>query len=265
MNFIAPRTCRVVSASQSAAPSEDKSVPLAGFAQSNAYVLIGEPGSGKSTALRTESEARDGVYLQVSDFLTLDRPAWRGTTLFLDGLDEVRAGEVNGRLPLERVLAKLDLLGCPRFRLSCRWADWLGAYDREPPWPSFGTAIWPCCSSIRSPKMDIKRILAENHEIADPAGIHRRRPASAGSPACSPIRRTSTWSPRRCPGGKWPVSRRETFEDACRMLVIGTKLRALRRKPHGRKDGIALWTKLADFARCRFSQVSRALHTARLL
>lgn len=217
MDFIAPRTCRVVSEGQATTPSEGKSVPLAGFAQSNAYVLIGEPGSGKSTALRTESEARGGVYLQVGDFLTLDRPAWRGATLFLDGLDEVRAGAVNGRLPLERVLAKLDLLGCPPFRLSCRWADWLGAYDRgRLGRVSNGELVVLQLDPLSEP--DIERILAENHEIADPEGFiaGARQRGVAGllaNPQNLDLLATAV------SGGNWPESLLETFDSACRMLV----------------------------------------------
>ena len=217
MNFIAPRTCRVVSERQSAAPTEDTSVPLAGFAQSNAYVLIGEPGSGKSTALRTENEARGGVYLQVSDFLTFDRPAWRGTTLYLDGLDEVRAGEVNGRLPLERVLTKLDRLGCPPFRLSCRWADWYGAYDRG----RLGRVSSEELIVLRLDPLsepDVKRILAENHGITDPEGFiagasHRGVAGLLANPQNLDLLATAVSA------GNWPKSLPETFEAACRMLI----------------------------------------------
>lgn len=131
MNFTAHRTCSVVVGHRSREPPRAAPVPLAEFAQENAYVLIGEPGSGKTTALKPEQQAHGGVVVSVQDFLTFDEPEWLGTTLYLDGLDEVRAGGVDGRQPLERVLKKLAQLGCPRFRLSCRWADRLGAYDRD--------------------------------------------------------------------------------------------------------------------------------------
>ena len=217
MNFIAPRTCQVVSESQATTPSEDKSISLAEFVQSNAYVLIGEPGSGKSTALRTESEARGGVYVQVSDFLTFDRPAWRGTTLYLDGLDEVRAGDVNGRLPLERVLTKLGRLGCPPFRLSCRWADWLGAYDRG----RLGRVSSEELIVLRLDPLsepDVKRILAENHGITDPEGFiaGARQRGVAGllaNPQNLDLLATAVSA------GNWPKSLPETFEAACRMLI----------------------------------------------
>ena len=45
--------------------------------------------------------ARRGTYVTARDFLTFDcRPEWRDTTLFIDGLDETRAGTADGRTPL---------------------------------------------------------------------------------------------------------------------------------------------------------------------
>ena len=43
----------------------------------------------------------------------------------------MRAGAEDGRTPLDSICAKLDRIGRPRFRLSCREADWFGANDRE--------------------------------------------------------------------------------------------------------------------------------------
>ena len=45
----------------------------------------------------------------------------------------MRAGEVDGRKPFDGILEKLDELGNPRFRLSCRNANWFGEKDRVNP------------------------------------------------------------------------------------------------------------------------------------
>ena len=217
MSFIAHRTCSVVVGHQSEEPPRTPSVPLAKFAQSNAYVLIGEPGSGKTTALETEQQAHGGVVVTVQDFLTFDNPEWRGTTLYLDGLDEVRAGEVDGRPPLERVLKKLDQLDRPPFRLSCRWADWLGAYDRgRLDRVSSGTLTVLQLDPLS--EEDVKRILAENHGIADPEGfIVQARKCGIASLLTNP--QNVDLLAGAVSGGHWPESRLETFEFACRMLV----------------------------------------------
>ena len=67
------------------------------------------------------------------DFLSFDpenHPEWRDKILFIDGLDEVRAGERDRRTPFDEIRGRLDMLGKPSFRLSCRSTDWLGENDK---------------------------------------------------------------------------------------------------------------------------------------
>ena len=68
---------------------------LEGFRSDTAWILLGEPGVGKTTAFQIEAEAPGGQYLHIEKFIHLDiEPEWREKTLFLDGLDEVRAGSI---------------------------------------------------------------------------------------------------------------------------------------------------------------------------
>ena len=99
----------------------------------DAYVLLAGPGAGKTTTFNEEAKlAEDGFYVTARNFLTLQiKPEWGGKTLFIDGLDEMRAGTVESRTSFDKIRSRLDELGKPRFRLSCRNADWLGAYDRD--------------------------------------------------------------------------------------------------------------------------------------
>ena len=218
MSFTAHRTCTIVRDNRSPSASGAASVPLSKFVNARAYVLIGEPGAGKTTALQAEQKAHRGEYVSVQDFLTYDnKPEWRGTTLYLDGLDEVRAGEVNGRPPLNRMLAKLDRLQCPSFRLACRWADWLGAYDRSRLDGVSGGELTVLRLDPLS-KQDIKRILAENHGISNPEGfISGARRRGVGGLLANP--QNLDLLAKAVSGGNWPGSRRETFETACGMLV----------------------------------------------
>ena len=218
MNFTAHRTCTVVHGSQLPSPSGAASVPLSEFVEAEAYVLIGEPGAGKTTAFKAEQETHGGVYVSVHDFVTYDdKPEWRGTTLYLDGLDEVRAGEVDGRPPLDRILAKLDRLECPPFRLSCRWADWLGAYDRG----RLDGVSRGALTVLRLDPLsneDINRILAENHGIADPEGfVAEARKRGVGGLLTNP--QNLDLLAKAVSGGNWPGSRLQTFEIASGMLV----------------------------------------------
>ena len=113
----------------------EDSRPLTAFRTVPAYVLLGDPGSGKSTSFDSERTALgdEACLVTARDFLAFDpdvHPEWRARTLFIDGLDEVRAGSADARTPLDELRRRLDSLGRPRFRLSCREADWLGPNDR---------------------------------------------------------------------------------------------------------------------------------------
>ena len=126
--FIVPRTCKEKVDKQN--EQNDVSHPIEYFRERSAYVLLGEPGAGKSSLFKAEADnTPDGLCISARDFIDLDREEWRDKTLFIDGLDETRAGNVNDRTPLGAIRGKLDKLGCKRFRISCRAADWLGSLD----------------------------------------------------------------------------------------------------------------------------------------
>ena len=192
--------------------------PLSGYADVAAYVLIAEPGAGKTTAFKTEAAKQRALCVTVRDFRTFDRPEWRGRTLFLDGLDESRAGTADGRAPLDDIRKKLDRLGRPPFRLSCRWADWLAAHDKEALKDVSPDGTVTVIRLDPLSEENIKAILANNHGVEDTdrfikaareRGVDRllRNPQNLDMLA------------KAVSGGKWPDSRKETFEQACRLLV----------------------------------------------
>lgn len=122
-----PRTC-----TEKVDERNAESHPIAYFSERVAYVLLGEPGAGKSSLFEAEAEnTNDGLCISARDFIALDREEWRDKTLFIDGLDEARAGNDNSRTPLDAIRGKLNKLGCKRFRISCRAADWLGSLDTK--------------------------------------------------------------------------------------------------------------------------------------
>ena len=125
--LIVPRTCTEV-----AEDSGGTACPLESFRESAAYVLLGAPGAGKTKAFEREAALQGGYYARARDFATFDdRPEWHGTTLFIDGLDESRAGSLDQRTPLDHIRSKLYDLGSPSFRLSCREVDWFGTADQS--------------------------------------------------------------------------------------------------------------------------------------
>ena len=104
MTVIVPRTVTVVGSER------NRSAPLEESRSKRAYVLSGDPGAGKTKAFETEAEADSGRSRLVTARRFIERsldnhPEWRGKTLFVDGLDEVRAGRPDARTPLDRIPA----------------------------------------------------------------------------------------------------------------------------------------------------------------
>ncbi len=99
-----------------------KMLAIDSFRQHHAWVLLGEPGAGKTTALRKEALAVGGEYISIAAFITADIDQWRDKTLFLDGLDEIQIDI----FLIEKIKAQLMRLASPPFRLACRAANWYG-------------------------------------------------------------------------------------------------------------------------------------------
>ena len=218
-NFVA-RTCTEVVEGDSRAGSEIRSRPLEEFRATDAYVLLGAPGAGKTEAFQHEAESQAGCYVTARDFRTFDnRPEWHGTTLYIDGLDETRVGSADGRTPFDDIRAKLDRLGRPRFRLSCREADWFGANDSD----RLKTVSRDCrVTVLRLDPLsadDIREILRAKFGMADPDGfIASARDRGIDALLANPqsLRMLALAVER---GEGWPLTRMQTFDMACRTLA----------------------------------------------
>ena len=219
MKLIVPRTVTVVG------EKGGKSHGLSEFRSERAYVLLGDPGAGKTTALQTEhrSNPDGGVFITARRFIgrgSHRHPKWRGKTLFIDGLDEVRAGSRDARTPIDDTLARLEGLRYPDFRLSCRSADWLGRNDLK---EIVATAGYEKVKILRLDPLgedDIRQIVA-HLRIADPdafiaeacdRGLH----GWLGNPHLLELLAKAAGTSR---DEDWPAGRLATFEKACELSV----------------------------------------------
>ena len=219
MSRVVPRTCTEVPDNER--DREPDSRPLDVYRAAPAYVLLGDPGAGKTTAFERECEACGGVSVAVRDFLTFEprsRPEWREKTLFLDGLDEVRAGSSDARVPLDAIRRNLDELEKPPFRLSCREADWLGTNDR-----SKMAAVAPggSLTVLRLDPLtdsDAEEILESDSRIDDSRRfIREARDRGVQGFLTNP--QSLDMLADVVGGGNWPASRLDLFEQACRRMV----------------------------------------------
>ncbi len=218
------RTCTELREKNDERRQGDDSRPLEEFRSVPAYVLLGDPGAGKSTAFDMECKAlgEKAFLISARDFRTFDpknRPEWRDKTLFIDGLDEVRAGSSDANTPFDEIRNRLDALGKPRFRLSCREADWLGANDRKRL-----KTVSPD-SAVKVLRLDpltyenITSILNARPDIADARDFifEARERDVAGfleNPQTLKLLAEVVGA-----GGEWPASRKELFEEACARMV----------------------------------------------
>lgn len=181
-------------------------------------MLLGAPGAGKTRAFEREATETGGRYVKARDFLTFeDRSEWHDTTLYIDGLDERRAGSTDRRTALDEVRAKLDALGRPRFRLSCREADWLGAPDQG---ALTAVATGGDITVLRlNPLTDDEiGVLLGDFGVDDTKRfLSHGRALGVGELMRNP--HTLELLAMVASDGEWPTSRTETFYRSCRLLT----------------------------------------------
>ena len=212
--IIVPRTCTEVRNDGTAVAS-----PLESFRDSAAYVLLGAPGAGKTKTFEREAEVQGGCYVTARNFTTFhNKPEWHGKTLFIDGLDESRAGSTDQGSALERICSKLYNQGCPDFRVSCREADWFGVTERSSldAVSSSGSVLLLRLDPLSDE--NIREILSSYPRIDD---IEEFLAAARQRGIHGLLRNPQTLKmlADAVTDGSWPESRMETFDSACQVLV----------------------------------------------
>lgn len=217
MLFHVSRTC---TEKTDAATGESQSHPIAHFSGRAAYVLLGEPGAGKTSLFEAEANnTADGLCISARDFIALNREQWRDKTLFIDGLDEARAWNSNAKTPLDDIRRRLDQLGCKRFRISCRAADWLGATDTKdvmavsPDQNITVLHLDPLNSD------DINQILSNDPRVPDPSGFIEKAAQLSLTGLLTNPQTLGMLITVVSGTGAWPTSKQEVYEVACKQLA----------------------------------------------
>ena len=222
--MIVPRTCTEISAGNEDQHREKESRLLETFRDTPAYVLLGDPGAGKTTAFEAECAAlrENACLVTARDFLTFNpqsHPEWHDKTLFIDGLDEIRVGADDAHTPFNQIRGRLDELGKPRFRLSCREADWLGANDQkhlESVSPDSKVTVLRLNPLTNS---DIADILNARPDINDADAFIAAAEERGVDGLLANPQTLKMLADVVAQGGGWPKSRKETFERACDQMV----------------------------------------------
>lgn len=191
--------------------------PLCDFFDCAALVVLGDPGAGKSTSFeQAATEEPDAVYVTIRNFLSLNTNRWKGKTLYLDGLDEQRSKTKDGTATLDELRQRLDELDSPRFRLSCRSADWYGSSDLE----SLSMVVPSDSITVVciEPLSDADIVIIASERVSDPS-LFLEEAHKRGINELLTNPQTLDLILTVVKTDDWPASRTELFEKACEILL----------------------------------------------
>lgn len=184
------------------------------------YVLLGEPGMGKSTEFDAATHGIDSTRcISARRFirynLNHDREL-RTKIIFIDGLDEMRVGGGDPRAVLNKIIYGLKALEIPKFRLSCRSDNWLGSSDRKELGSLLDNKEIPVLQLNPLDEDGIREIVSQRGQDADTfiqQAHEYGMDALLGNPQLLDFLVTSI----RVKG--WPDSQLKMLENACQELV----------------------------------------------
>ncbi|MDE2771440.1 MAG: hypothetical protein OXI44_09780 [Bacteroidota bacterium] len=217
MSVIVKRTVSVIESGDKSR-SGNGALRLRDFETVHSYVLLGEPGMGKSTEFSEEARRINAdPTIPAPEFIRRKReypPEWKKGPFFIDGLDEVRVGGGDPRDALNKIIEQLEALGKPPFRLSCRSISWLEPGDRK------RLAKLSDSEDIRVLQLnplnydDIREIISgpKANALIRQAREHSME-AFLRNPQLLDVLLKSVES------GGWSESPTKTFENACRELI----------------------------------------------
>ena len=222
--MIVSRTCTEIREENGEQRQNAASQPLEAFRYVPAYVLLGDPGAGKTTAFEAECEefGEKAYLITARDFLTFDpqsHPEWRDKTLFIDGLDETRVGANDARTPFDQIRWRLDTLGKPHFRLSCREADWLGANDRRHLESVSSDSKVTVLRLNPLTDSDVADILNDRLDIGDAQAFIALAQERRVYELLKNPQTLEMLADVVAQGRRWPDSRKKTFDMACRQMI----------------------------------------------
>ncbi len=195
---------------------------LRDFESAHCYVLLGEPGMGKSIEFHKEARrVHAGPSISARQFINLNLKSHsrlREAPVFIDGLDEVRIGGGDIKDVLRKIITQVEDWGNPKLRLSCRSVNWLG-----------NTGLEELNSITESQKISILHLNPLNHDNIREIVTYRGKDFNsiirqADEHGLSPF----LFNPQllelllnAVEADGWPNSPTEIFERACRKIVEG--------------------------------------------
>ncbi len=182
-------------------------------------VLLGDPGAGKTHLFKEAAAAEGARYLKARAFLTTPAQMLSGQALFIDGLDEKRAGR-GDQDTVDAMVEKLLVVSPAKVRISCRAADWLGESDLTALRPYFEQSGEALVLLLQNPSREEQRAVLEEQGI-DPAAAAEFLAIAEERGLTdfleNPQNLIMLW--RAVETGSWPSTRKQLFELSTRLML----------------------------------------------
>jgi predicted NACHT family NTPase len=197
---------------------EEERRPFSAYAERANIVLLGDPGAGKTHLFREAAFASAGRYVTARAFLATP-PRASGEILFIDGLDERRAGR-SDRDTVDALVGKLFAAEPSKVRISCRAADWLGESDLVSLRPYFEQSGEPAVLGLKRLSQDEQLVvLAAQGMDADAAGAFLQEAEGRGLGDFLENPQNLIMLLRAVRSGQWPENRKALFELSTKLML----------------------------------------------
>lgn len=201
-------------------PQDGEPRPFADFGTARNLVLLGDPGAGKTHIFKEAAAAEGARLIKARAFLAMPASMLTGQALFIDGLDEKRAGR-GDRDTVDALVTKLFEVNPAKVRISCRVADWLGASDLAALQPYFEqhgeTPVLLLQSLSREEQRAVLATQGANEADAE-AFLTEATERGLADFLESPQNLLMLWKAVRA-GKEWPATRKDLFEISTRLLL----------------------------------------------
>lgn len=180
-------------------------------------ILIGDPGAGKSHLFDELALAAKTTVQRARAFLNTPTE-FMGTTLFIDALDERRAGRTD-QDTVDLIVKKLFEIRPERVRLACREHDWLGETDVASFHSYFATSGGYFVLALEPLTVTEQRHVLRKVGVTDPDQFIKDANGRALSEFLTNPQNLIMLAEVVLKKGSWPTNRQELLEEATDILL----------------------------------------------